>query len=507
MFLGFLAGLQYADPNISSSALLTAGSSLGMGSLVALAASVSTFMLAATVITTGMFADRLGRRKVLIAALIVTALGDLLVFVAIDSWIFIAGRAAAGIGLGAVYGASFAYIKQFAKGSAGIAGAIAVWGGSALSVSLILSFSGASLVGLDWRTAFLLIPIFSMIAIPVTLLVLPRDRRSITTNEDWDVVAQLLLAFGIIGLLYGVSSATESLTAPQSLGPIALGCGLLVAFVVYEHHRGEAAMFPVGLFRKPIFAAAILAGLVFNLGNGALLLSFSNLFQFENGLSGMGVATAQLPYLFAMIAGIVIVGRLVGSGRMSESAAVGLGTVTLIVGLLIFAVTALGQPDSIWAYVPALAICGFGVILPSIPYGALVLAQADAQHLGVVSSSRPMIGQFWYAVGLSISTVVIARVTQTQTSAGTGRAEAFSVSFAVMAIGLAVVIALAGVTAALVIKHCQQTRHPSVHSHFGIAVWLEQSVEPLVEEGISDLSARGGHNRMPRETYDDDSPQ
>ena len=73
LFLGLLAAVQGADPNISSSALLTAGKALEMGRLSALAASISTFVLAATVITTGMMADRLGRRKILLAALLLTA--------------------------------------------------------------------------------------------------------------------------------------------------------------------------------------------------------------------------------------------------------------------------------------------------------------------------------------------------------------------------------------------------------------------------------------------------
>ena len=56
-FLGLLAAIQASDPNIASSALLSASKALQMGSLAALAASISTFMLAATVITTGMLAD------------------------------------------------------------------------------------------------------------------------------------------------------------------------------------------------------------------------------------------------------------------------------------------------------------------------------------------------------------------------------------------------------------------------------------------------------------------
>ena len=107
VFLGFLCGLQGADPNITSTALLTAGTELKMGKLTALAASVSTLALAASVISTGMLADRLGRKKVIFAAMVLAMVGDTIVFFAQDPLTFIVGRALAGIALGAIYGAAF----------------------------------------------------------------------------------------------------------------------------------------------------------------------------------------------------------------------------------------------------------------------------------------------------------------------------------------------------------------------------------------------------------------
>ena len=63
---------------------------------------LSTLMLAATVVTTGMLADKLGRKKVLVVGFVASAAGDLLVMMAQDSAMFMLGRVLAGIGLGAV---------------------------------------------------------------------------------------------------------------------------------------------------------------------------------------------------------------------------------------------------------------------------------------------------------------------------------------------------------------------------------------------------------------------
>jgi hypothetical protein len=119
VFLGLLAGIQSADPGISSTALISAGKDLAFGGLDGLAASVSTLALAATVISTGMLADRLGRKKVILVAMLLAIVGDGVVAIAQNPWMFIIGRAIAGIALGAVYGAAFAYIQYFGAKSKG----------------------------------------------------------------------------------------------------------------------------------------------------------------------------------------------------------------------------------------------------------------------------------------------------------------------------------------------------------------------------------------------------
>ena len=72
-----------------------------------------------------------------------------------------------------------------------------------------------------------------------------------------------------------------------------------------------------------------------------------------------------------------------------------------------FAITALGAPKSVMDYIPALIVLGAGAAIPAVAYGGMILEEADAKHYGVVSSSRTTIGQFWYALGLSISTVIV----------------------------------------------------------------------------------------------------
>ena len=491
LFLGLLGAIQSADPNISSTALLTAGKALDMGTLSALAASISTFILAATVITTGMVADRLGRRRVLMAALLLSAAGDLMVALAPDTTVYLLGRALAGIGLGAVFGASFAYVKTFATGKGGLPAALGLFVSSSGLFTLLITFTGSSLVGVDWRLSFAVVPVLCALSVAIALVLLPKDGPRPANPGPWDVVGQVLLAVGIIVFLYGVSHATNGITSPLTVIPVIVGAVILALFALWERRQGESGFFPIRLFGEPVFIAAVLIGLIFNFSSGVLLLSFSNLFQYANDLKGLALSLIQVPYLLAGILAAFVVGRMRGAGRISQRGAVLLGTMLMLTGFVLFAVTALARPSNVLAFLPALLVTGAGVIIPGIPYGGLFLQEADPQHYGAVSSSRTTVGQFWYALGLAGSTVLIDTLTRNavgsklgaqavtqldQWSATGGKpsnpdvlkdaAFAFSSSFAVTMIVFAVVITVAGVVAWALLKRFQHVDPPhTVDAH------------------------------------------
>jgi len=481
-FLGLLTAVQASDPNIASSALLSASKELQMGSLAALAASISTFMLAATVITTGMLADRLGRLKVLTAGLILSAIGDVLVAVAPSSSVFLLGRSLAGIGLGAVFGASFAYVKLFSSGKGGLAGALGVYGASGGAFAVVLSFVGATLVGVDWRIAFLVVPVASIISMFVGFVILPKDGKIPKSTTSWDATGQILLGIGVIAFLYGISYVGKGLGDPQAWVPLLIGTVLLIGWYLWERAHPEA-FFPVRLFARPLFIAALLGGLIYNLGSGAMLLSFSTLFQYQLDLSGLGLSLSQLPYLLAAVLGALVTGRLMGAGKLSNGGATMAGGVISAGGLVLFGVTSMSAPDSVIAYLPALIITGIGIIVPSIPYGGLILAEADPEHYGAVSSSRTTIGQFYYAMGLALSTVIIDSITRSRTQEALGgdaaeqirqfaitgqppsnpevlpkAIEALGGAFAVMCFILAAMFVVAGFVALVVLRRSEKPK-------------------------------------------------
>lgn len=416
-FLGVLGALQGADPNIASTALVGATRGLSMeGGLVALAASISTLALAASVITTGLWADRLGRRRVLMAALVLTIVGDLIVAIAPTSAFFLLGRAVAGVGLGAIFGAAFAYLRAVVPADK-IPGAMGIFGASVGIFTLAFTFIGGSLSAIDWRIAFLLIPIASAVCFFLVPIILPAQQP--ISKGKQDILGQVFLALGVIAFLYGVSHLGTSLTDLLTWGPLIGGVLLITAFFIYES-KNSNRFFPVSIFKERIFIAAVVVGLVYNFGTAMSFLQITNLWQYVNGESTSVVSVWQLGFLLPAIFAALIFGKLMVNG-MSNRTAVLIAGVAIFIGMIWLAF--FNAATSYWLFLPGLVILGAGLTIVSLPYGNLIMKEAPPAYFGPVTSSRTTIGQFFYAIGLALSTVIIDKMTtggtvETLTKAG-----------------------------------------------------------------------------------------
>jgi MFS family permease len=403
--LGVLGALQGSAPNINSTALLSLTKALAIeGGGVALAASTQSILIAASVVSTGLMADRLGRRKVLMLALLVSAVGNAISGLAPVSAFYFLGQALTGIGLGAVYGSAFGYIHSVAKPGK-LAAALGTFGAVGGLATMIITFSAAALVGVNWRLGFLLLAVLGVLGFLVVPLALPTISR--LTGQGLDFLGQIILAIGVTGFLYGVSQLGTSITAFTTLGPLIGGVTLLVAFYGYES-KAKGAFYPVALFRSPVFVAAILVGFVYNFGNSVAFLQTTNLWQFVTDVPTGELALWQVPFLAAGVIGALVTGQLMARG-MTNRTAVLLGTVISVVGFALIAIVA--REKAIWAFLPGLVIAGAGLLVVSIPFGNLFVKEAPPAQYGPVTSSRTTVGQFWYSIGFAVSMVVIDKLT------------------------------------------------------------------------------------------------
>jgi MFS family permease len=112
-FLGVLASLQLIGPTVANTALVKAARALEMhGASLSLAATISTLAQAATVLLLGFLGVRLGRRRVLMAALLLSIAGNGLAMAAPHAALFLLGRALAGIAVGGALVLTFAAVRD-----------------------------------------------------------------------------------------------------------------------------------------------------------------------------------------------------------------------------------------------------------------------------------------------------------------------------------------------------------------------------------------------------------
>ncbi|MCH9667323.1 MAG: MFS transporter [Actinomycetia bacterium] len=400
--LGLIAGLQLVDPAVANTAIIEAGKALGFtASQRALGASVSTLALAATVLAAGVAADRLGRRRVLICSVLLAVAGDVIVALAPVTEVYLAGRALAGVGLGAALAATFAYVR-FVTPASKITAALGLWSAIMIGLLIVASPIGGALAAHSWRVAMLLVPVLGgalVVFVPRLLPVMPRSG-----DGPVDYAGLVLVGAATVSLLYGLSQAATSLSSPAFYGPVFAGVIGFVLFGIVEV-RTTFPAFPIRLFAGGLFVAAVIAGVAWNFAQAVVQLSTSNLWQFTKGSSPLGVTVLQLPMLIVLFAASVAVGSYLDRHGEQLRRILALGFTCCVFGLLLMMLTRQSWPA--WVVVPGATVAGVGLALISVPQAAMFVAEAPARDLGAVTSFRTTVGQIGYAAGLALSVVFV----------------------------------------------------------------------------------------------------
>lgn len=407
LLLALIAGSQTMDPPIANIGLVEATKDLQIpAGAVSLAATIATLAASATVISSGFLADRLGRRRVLMVALALGIAGGVVAAASFAPGMYLAGRALAGIGLGAAFACSFAFVRDVA-GPDGFASALGRWTAQLTLVALGGQLAGGVLINVvGWRPALLLAPTLCLIGLLTAPKLLPHIAPVKQGKPDY--AGQLLLFLGVAGTLYGVANLANSFTSPRTLIPLLGGLASLAAFAVVEL-RLPNALFPIRLFTKRAFVAAVLIGMLWNFVDGGVVLQLSNLWQYVIGWGTESVSFGQLPLALAMIVGAGLVGRRLARG-MPISRSFLIGTAAVILGALSLAFVR--RDSGYLVFLPALLLVGAGIASLNVPSASLFVSQAPPGAYGVVTSSRLMVGQFGYSLATAVTTLLVNTFTE-----------------------------------------------------------------------------------------------
>src|SRR5215472_11999719 len=213
--------------------------------------------LASLLLTSGVLADRYGRKLLFLIGLVIFTLGSLLCGVAQDPLMLIVSRSGQGVGGAIMFATSLALLGHSFRGrDRGVA--FGVWGAvTGVSTALGPVLGGVITTNWSWRGIFLVNVPIGVLAIAMTAWKVEES-----TPPHWAGFA--LLTTGLVSLIYGLIRAGD--TSWSDTGVIiclAIAVAALAGFIVAERHVAHP-MFDLSLLRVPTFAGGSIAAFAMN---------------------------------------------------------------------------------------------------------------------------------------------------------------------------------------------------------------------------------------------------
>lgn len=389
--------MQMVDPSLNSTALPKAAAGLGMSTgTMTLAASIATLLLAASMLGTGSLGDLRGRRKVLLCGSFATVIGCLVTAFAPNAEIFVAGRVITGIATAAAFGMSLAIIPLIFHPHE-LPKAFGTWLGIQGTLIVVACLGGGGLVThFGWRIGYLVVPVIGLIATVWAFLTVPDSRAA--KARRFDTVGVLLAALALICLIEAFSQVGDhGWVSVVTLGLMAAALVLFGLFAWWERRVAEPA-FPMELFSVRPFVAAIVVGILFNLGNAAVTMQYPLMVQKTLGSSAFVSSAVIAMFGAGSIAGAFGAGAFQTSRGVSDRTMFVSGLGFIAVALLAMGFTTENTP--LWLFFATAAVIGFGVAWAQNPQSAVMMRSAPAAMVGSVGAVKPAVGQMGMGLGL-----------------------------------------------------------------------------------------------------------
>ncbi|MFJ8430227.1 MFS transporter [Kitasatospora sp. NPDC094019] len=364
-----------------------------------------TLVFAGLLFTSGLLGDRFGRKRALLAGMVVFGLASLLSALASTPGELIGYRALMGVGGALAMPATLAIIMNVFERSEQPK-AIGIWAGAVgLAIAIGPITGGLLIEHFWWGSVFLVnVPIVVVALIAMTLLV-PESKDP--NPGRMDPVGVLLSIIGLVALIYGIIKGGElaDFTAAAAWGPVLLGLVALTAFVLYERRAAHPAL-DVGWFRDKVFSSSVVViGVVFFALMG---VSFFGVFytQSVRGYSALEAGVLMLPLAAAQLV-FAPRARLVVD-RFGIRATTAAGMLFIAVGFLGYLL--LGATTPIWVLVVLGLLMGTGMAHVMPPITVAIMGSLPREKAGAGSAVNNTFRQVGGSLGVAVLGAVLSTV-------------------------------------------------------------------------------------------------
>jgi EmrB/QacA subfamily drug resistance transporter len=350
--------------------------------------------LAAFLLTAGSVADRIGRRRVFVAGLVVFTIASALCGLAGTPLVLNLARGLQGVGGAMMFATSLALL------AAGYAGpdrgtAIGIWGatiGGAVAVGPLIG--GVLVEWIGWEAIFYVNVPIGIAAIYLTLQRVEESRDPQAGGADW--VGTVTFSAALFLLVFGLIRGNAEDWSGSIIACLAGAAVLLVAFVVAER-RVAHPMLDLTLFRKPSFVGASVAAFVLS---AAMFAMFLYLTLWVQNILGYSALEAGLRFMPITLVSFVVAPV---SGKLAERVGVRwfLAGGLLCVGIGLMLMRGLEPGDDWTALLGGFLIAGGGIGLTNPALATAAIGVVEPRRSGMASGINSTFRQVGVATGIA----------------------------------------------------------------------------------------------------------
>ena len=401
--------------------------------------------LSALLLLGGAAGDRYGRRRLLIAGVLLFGLASLACAAAPTLGLLLVARFVQGASAAMLMPNSLAILGQSFSGEAK-GRAIGIWAASGAAAGAIGPVLGGWLIDAgSWRLAFLINIPLSAAAIVLASRYVDRDADDAAGHLDW--LGGALATAGLGLATWALTEGSGRAWSPAAF--VVLGTGLIFSllFLFAERRLGDNAMMPLSLFGSSSFVGLTLLTLLLYAALGGLFVLAPYVLIQAGGYTATQAGAALLPLPLVIAMASPAAGAL--AAKVGPRWLLIAGPVIVAAGFLL--AMRIGSDTSYWLGVfPAMAVIALGMAGAVAPLTTAVLMSVDSRHTGAASGLNSAVARSGGLVATALIGPVIA-------SSGPALLSAFAVAATIGA----VLCAAAAASVAMLIAPMEKARPSS----------------------------------------------
>src|ERR1700723_448191 len=360
-------------------------------------------VLAVLLLPAATLGDRLGRRRLFLAGLVIFTAGSLACALAWTALALELFRAVQGVG-GAVLFATAAPLLRAEFSGAALARALGAFGATLGGASAIGPLAGGVLTDtLGWRAIFFVNLPLGVAAFAGGVARLRESRDPAGGRAEWAGTA--LITGALTALMFALIRGNAlGWASPAIVALFAAAAVAFAGFVLYELRIAAAPMADLHLFGRRSFAATGFVAFAISATVTGMIIYLSLYIQNALGYSPVQAGLRFLPLTLASFAVALLTGRLIG--KVAMRVLLGVAMAAAAAGLASMA--HLTATSSWLVLVPGFILAGIGLGITSTALSSAALAAVEPARAGMASGLVSTLRQVGTATGVAVNGALYA---------------------------------------------------------------------------------------------------